>query len=149
MFDISFDCDPKQKSPDYIVFKNIIKKIALIHKIKSGQISYIFGDDNLLLKLKNRFFKKNHFTDVIAFRLNDYDNPFVEGEVYISLPRAKENAKIFGEFYEKEVARLIIHGFLHLIGYLDETDDEKKKMTNLENLLLKKVKWSNLFDEDK
>ena len=149
MFDISFNCDPKQKSPDYIVFKNIIKKIALIHKIKSGQISYIFGDDNLLLKLKNRFFKKNHFTDVIAFRLNDYDNPFVEGEVYISLPRAKENAKIFGEFYEKEVARLIIHGFLHLIGYLDETDDEKKKMTNLENLLLKKVKWSNLFDEDK
>ena len=149
MIDISFNCDPKQKSPDYMVFKNIIEKIALMNKIKSVQVSYIFGDDNLLLELKNRFFKQNHFTDVIAFRLNDYDNPLVEGEVYISLPRAKENAIIFNELYEKEVARLIIHGFLHLIGYLDETDEEKNKMTNLENMLLEKVKWSNLFDEDK
>ena len=86
-------------------------------KIKDAELSYIFCDDIYLSNLKKQFFSEDHFTDVIAFRLNNYDELKVEGEVYISLPRAKENAKIYEAPYEEEVARLIIHGCLHLLGF--------------------------------
>ena len=148
MFNITFDCDPSQKAPNQKSILEILEKVLSINKIKSAEISYIFGDDQLLLELKNKFFKKNHFTDVIAFRLNNYEESIVEGEVYISLPRAKENAKLFNQPYKKEVARLIIHGCLHLIGYLDSTNKEKHKMTKLENSILKEVNWLKLFNEN-
>ena len=69
----------------------------------------------------------------------------MEGEVYISLPRAKENAKIYEAPYEEEVARLIIHGCLHLLGFSDETKNQKKIMNDLENYFLNKVLWLTLF----
>ena len=56
-----------------------------------------------------------------------------------------ENAKIYEEPYEKEVARLIIHGCLHLLGYSDETKNDKQIMTNLENVFLDKMIWGKLF----
>ena len=70
MFNITFDCDPSQKAPNQKSILEILEKVLSINKIKNAEISYIFGDDQLLLELKNKFFKKNHFTDVIAFRLN-------------------------------------------------------------------------------
>ena len=84
---------------------------------------------------------------MIAFRLNEYGKPLVEGEVYISLPRAKENAKIFDEPYSREVSRLIIHGCLHLIGLKDKTQIEKKNMTNNEDTILKVINWAGLFKD--
>jgi rRNA maturation RNase YbeY len=68
----------------------------------------------------------------------------VEGEIYISLARAIENAKKYGEPLSKELARLIIHGGLHLLDYRDETEDEKNKMTVLEDKYLQQVEWDNL-----
>ena len=99
----------------------------------------------LFIKIKKKFFKKNHLTDVIAFRLNSYEEKKVEGEVYISLQRAKENAKKYKEPYKREVGRLIIHGCLHLLGYLDETKKQKQIMDNLENVFLDKMLWAKLF----
>ena len=95
--------------------------------------------------LKKQFFKKNQNTDVIAFRLNNYEEKVVEGEVYISLPRARENAKTFGEPFEKEVTRLLIHGVLHLLGFDDITKISKKEMTSLEDTYLTMVRWKKLF----
>ena len=89
-------------------------------------VSIIFGNKTLLQDLKNEFFNIDQPTDVIAFRLNEYEENNIEGEIYICLPVAKENAEYFNEPYEKEVARLIIHGGLHLIGYDDDTDDESQ-----------------------
>ena len=77
--------------------------------------------------------------------MNTTEKERVEGEIYISLPRAKENAKIYEEPYEKEVARLIIHGCLHLLGYSDKTKNEKQIMTNLENVFLDRMIWGELF----
>ena len=136
MINITSDCDPLLISPDIKCIQLLVKNIFAEKKIKDAELSYIFCNDNFLSKLKKNFFKKNHFTDVIAFRLNSYEEKRVEGEIYISLPRAKENAKIYEEPYEKEVARLIIHGCLHLLGYSDKTKNEKQIMTNLENVLL-------------
>ena len=145
MIKITSDCDPSLVSPDFNCVQLIVKRIFADKEIKDAELSYIFCDDNFLSKLKKKFFKKNQFTDVIAFRLNSYEEKEIEGEIYISLPRAKENAKIYEEPYEKEVARLIIHGCLHLLGYLDETKNEKQIMTNLENVFLDRMIWEELF----
>ena len=145
MIKVTSDCDPLLSAPSIKYIKLIVKNIFISKKIIDADLSYIFCNDNFLLELKKKFFKKNYFTDVIAFRLNSYQESKVEGEIYISLPRAKENAILYKEPYEKEVARLIIHGCLHLLGYLDETKNQKKKMTNLENTFLDKMLWSNLF----
>ena len=99
----------------------------------------------MLADLKKKYFLKDQFTDVIAFRLNDYNKSNVEGEIYISLPRARDNAGNFNEPYEKEVSRLIIHGCLHLLGFNDESKKEKKEMTKMENDLLSQVSWKTLF----
>ena len=145
MINITSDCDPSLISPDIKCIQLLVKNIFAEEKIKEAELSYIFCNDNFLSKLKKKFFKKNHFTDVIAFRLNSYEEKRVEGEIYISLPRAKENAKIYEDPYEKEVARLIIHGCLHLLGYPDETKNQKQTMTHLENVFLQKINWGKLF----
>ena len=145
MIKITSDCDPSLISPDLKYVQLLVKNIFAEKKIKEAELSYIFCNDNFLSKLKMKFFNKNHFTDVIAFRLNSYEEQKVEGEIYISLPRAKENAKIYEEHYKKEVARLIIHGCLHLLGYTDETKNQKQIMTNLENVFLQKMIWGKLF----
>ena len=145
MINITSDCDPSLVPPDIKCIQLLVKNIFSEKKIKDAELSYIFCNDNFLSKLKKKFFKKTHFTDVIAFRLNSYEEKRVEGEIYISLPRAKENAKIYEEPYEKEVARLIIHGCLHLLGYQDETKNQKQIMTNLENVFLQKMIWGKLF----
>ena len=95
--------------------------------------------------MKIEFFNYDHLTDVIAFRINDYSKVEVEGEIYISLARAIENAKKYGEPLSKELARLIIHGGLHLLDHRDETADEKNKMTVLEDKYLQQVELDNLI----
>jgi rRNA maturation RNase YbeY len=127
--------------------EKIVKETFNYKNISDYDISLVFVSDEYLSDLKKKYFKMNQYTDVIAFRLNEYGTPFVEGEVYISLPRAKENAKIFDEPYSREVSRLIIHGCLHLIGLKDKTHIEKENMTNNEDAILKVINWEGLFKD--
>ena len=145
MIQIVSDCDPNLLGPKKTQIQHIANKVLEFHKIRNAEISFIFGDDDLLHQLKKKFFNKNLFTDVIAFRLNDYKNEQIEGEIYISLVRAKENATVYKEPYEKEVSRLIIHACLHLIGFNDETEKQKIKMTQLENKFLNNIEWRKIF----
>ena len=145
MIQIVSDCDPNLLGPKKSQIQHIANKVLEFHKIRNAEISFIFGDDNLLHRLKKNFFNENLFTDVIAFRLNDYKNEQIEGEIYISLVRARENATVYKEPYEKEVSRLIIHACLHLIGFNDETEKQKIKMTQLENKFLNNIEWRKIF----
>ena len=141
------NCDPQLASPEKHLVKKISETVLTDHKVQDGDISFIFGSDELLASLKKEFFQQDHWTDVIAFRLNDYKETHVEGEIYISLPRAKENAEEFGESFEKEVARLIVHGTLHLLGFEDETEKQKDTMRKTEEKYLNLVDWELLFGE--
>ena len=131
MIDISVEIDPALEGPDQQQSIIILKSILETELVVDCVINLVFGDDKLLSSLKMEFFNYDHLTDVIAFRLNDYNNEKVEGEIYISLPRAIENAKKYGEPLSKELARLIIHGGLHLLDHRDEGEDEKNRMTVL------------------
>ncbi len=145
MITISLETDPNLETPEENLSGQIVETVLEQEKVFDADINLIFGDDALLNKLKNEFFKLDQLTDVIAFRLNDYDHAAVEGEIYISLPRAKENAKNFDEPFNREVARLIIHGTLHLLNYKDDTEEEKIQMRQKENETLNHVNWKYLF----
>ena len=145
MINVSVEIDPTLKGPDPKQSKKILVSVLETESVVDSKINVIFGDDKLLNSLKIEFFNYDHLTDVIAFRINDYNKPEIEGEIYISLARAIENAKKYDEPLSKELARLIIHGGLHLLDHRDKTDDEKDKMTALEDKYLQQVDWNNLI----
>ena len=98
----------------------------------TATISIILTNDKKLLQLKKQYFHQDLLTDVITFNLEENDDP-IEGEIYISLNRVSENARKFKQDIGRELKRVIIHGFLHLLGYDDQTSEEKKSMTRLED----------------
>jgi rRNA maturation RNase YbeY len=142
---VKVDSDPALDGPLESAVISIISSVFESEGIQSSEVSLIFGSDDLLSNLKKEFFQKDQFTDVIAFRLNDYKEKNVEGEIYISLPRTKENGKKFNEPFNKELSRLIIHGGLHLLDYEDESEADKKIMTEKENHYLELVNWDALY----
>tara|TARA_B110000003_G_scaffold132515_1_gene134568 strand:+ start:2071 stop:2514 length:444 start_codon:yes stop_codon:yes gene_type:complete len=144
---VEVECDPSLLSPKKKIVTKLVSDVFHNHKIEKYEVSIIFAGDELLTKLKQEFFKKDQLTDVIAFRLNGYNESNIDGEIYISLPRAKENSKVYKEPYSKEVLRLIIHGCLHLIGFDDNTIKKKEYMTALENKSLENFNHQNIFEE--
>lgn len=139
MINVRIESDPSLEGLDESKSIEILTYTINSESIKSCDILIIFGNKKLLQDLKNRFFNIDHTTDVIAFRLNDNSEKNIEGEIYICLPIAKENAEYFNESSEKEIARLIIHGGLHLIGYKDGNEFERQVMKKLEDKYLKEL----------
>ena len=127
--------------------KHIFKLVSVVMKsenIKSAEILLIFTTDNILMELKKKYFNQEHYTDVIAFRLNDYNEDKVEGEIYISVAQVRKNAKQYNQAFNNELSRIIIHGSLHLLNYRDKTPQEKIKMTEKEDYFLNKINWENI-----
>lgn len=116
---------PKYKFVDFITKK---KKYA-------HSISFIFCSDNYLKKINSEFLKHEYFTDVITFNYNVKKR--ISGDIFISADRVKDNANTYNIKFKKELARVMIHGVLHLIGYDDKTEKDKKLMEKNENEFLK------------
>jgi rRNA maturation RNase YbeY len=106
-----------------------------------GTVSYIFCSDNYLLTMNRQYLKASYFTDVITF---DYtEGVFISGDVFISIDRVKENAKLYQQKYFQEMLRVILHGILHLCGYKDKTSQEIKQMREKEDYYLQKFDLVN------
>ena len=146
MKEINIHSNPEYETPNEKICKSIINYVFSKEKINLYEISVIFTSDIYVSDLKKRFFLKDQWTDVIAFPLHSNKKEKVEGEIYISMPTAKENADKFNQAYEKEVARLIIHGVLHLLDYSDQSYKEKQTMSKMEENILKETRWKTLFE---
>ncbi len=109
----------------------------VIHEIKlpASEISVILVDDEYLRRLHREYLNDDRYTDVMTFNLSDGGE--VEGEIYISVDRAQVQAKQYQVSVSEEVARLVIHGLLHLKGYDDATLAERQQMHQQENHLLR------------
>jgi len=103
--------------------------------IELAALNFIFCSDNYLLSINQHHLKHSDYTDVISFRLSDLLCPVI-GEVYLSTERIKENAKTYNEKYQTEFLRVMIHGALHLCGYKDKTNVQKKEMRLKEDFYL-------------
>ena len=147
MKEINIHSNPEYDMPNEKICKSIINYVFSKEKINLYEISVIFTSAIYVSDLKKRFFLKDQWTDVIAFPLHSNKKEKVEGEVYISMPTAKENAYKYNQAYEKEVARLIIHGVLHLLDYSDQSFKEKQNMSEMEENILKEIRWEALFEK--
>ena len=145
MINIQFEIDPKVERPNIKISREIISSILKEEGKSEADILVIYTIDQTLSDLKKIFFNKDHLTDVIAFRMNAYEEVKVEGEIYISIPQVKKNAKEYGQSFSKELARIIIHGSLHLLNYDDATSNEKIRMTEKEDYYLKECSWEGLL----
>ena len=146
MKEINIHSNPEYDTPNEKICKSIINYVFSKEKINLYEISVIFTSDIYVSDLKKRFFLKDQWTDVIAFPLHSNKKEKIEGEIYISMPTAKQNADKFNQAYEKEVARLIIHGVLHLLDYSDQSYKEKHTMSKMEENILKETRWKTLFE---
>lgn len=108
---------------------------------RPGVLNIIFTNDDILVKLNQEYLKHFTLTDIITFNLSD-SKDIVEGDIYISVERARENAKAYGESFQREVRRLIIHGVLHLLGYKDKTKAERDEMRAREEYYLSLPPWA-------
>ena len=140
MIKVDIFCEPANVlKPNVTKINKIIKTVYENENVYDSNVSIIFTNDELVSSLKKSFFNINVLTDVISFRLNDYHEKNVEGEVYISVERVFNNAKKFNEKKTNEISRILIHGILHLLNYKDNTKNSKHLMTMKENYYLKKI----------
>jgi rRNA maturation RNase YbeY len=102
-------------------------------------LNYVFCSDDFLLKINKEFLQHDYYTDIVTFELSESKNR-IEGEVYISLDRVKDNAQSLGISPNEELLRVIFHGALHLCGYKDKKAKEIKLMRQKEDYYLQLYK---------
>ncbi len=94
-------------------------------------LNIIFCSDRYLQEKNYVYLQHDTFTDVITFDYTTLSGK-VEGDLYISVERVRENAKMLKHSFEQELYTIIVHGVLHLVGYNDHTSAEKCIMRDKE-----------------
>ena len=109
-------------------------QVASAHGKTISKLSYLFCDDEEILRVNRRFLGHDYFTDIITF---DYSHGGrVGGDMVISLDTVASNADSLGESYQKELLRVIVHGLLHLCGIDDKGPGEREIMESEEDKAL-------------
>ena len=116
---------------------NWLKSVVKNENKSIGKISVIFVDDNYLLDVNIKYLKHNYFTDIITFNYNQGLN--ISGDLYISIDTIKSNAEFYQTNFKNELLRVIVHGVLHLLGYNDSNESEKKIMRDKEDFYLNRL----------
>lgn len=116
------------------MIKKVVNRIVSDKGMKGGLVDVIITSDDKVYEINNEFLGHDFYTDIITFDYNS--GKTVNGEIYISADRVRENAGKFGVSAISEMKRVIFHGFLHLCGYDDRTAEEKRKMSEMEEMYL-------------
>ena len=128
---ISFNYETDFKLPNEQEISKWISGVIKAENCKEDEINYIFCDDAYLHKLNVEFLNHDTLTDIISF---DYSiGKTLQGDVFISVERVRDNAKDFKADFKNELHRVIVHGVLHYCGYKDKSDDEVKQMRSKES----------------
>lgn len=111
-----------------------IKAVAASYQKKVGEITYIFCSDEKILEVNRQYLEHDYYTDIITFDYTEGNR--ISGDLFISLDTVRTNAEQFGQPYERELHRVIIHGILHLCGINDKGPGEREIMEEAENKAL-------------
>ncbi len=113
-----------------------LKDLIISEEKKPGKITYIFCDDEYLLKVNQDFLDHDYYTDIITF---DYvKGKTISGDIFVSLQRISDNASTLSNSFDKELKRVLAHGVLHLCGYKDKSEDDEKLMRSKEDFYINK-----------
>lgn len=126
-----FDLNQKKKHKDWLSF--VIKN----ENFNQGDLAFVFCNDSYLLDLNLKFLNHNTLTDVITFNYNVGRQ--INGDICISCDRVAENAIKYKTVFSEEIARVMVHGVLHLCGYKDSTEQQKIEIRAKENFYLSEL----------
>ena len=113
----------------------------------SAELGILFVGDQRMRGLNRRYRGKDRTTDVLAFAMREAARPQVSylmpdmlGDVVISIPTARRQAKEAGRSLDEELACLLVHGILHLCGYDHERGEkEARRMHRRERMILRSI----------
>ncbi|MGE0770465.1 MAG: rRNA maturation RNase YbeY [Cyclobacteriaceae bacterium] len=111
-----------------------IEKSGQAEKLKIGTLNYIFCSDSYLHKVNKQYLNHDTLTDIITFPNDDPEG--ISADIFVSIPRVRENARHFKVSFDQELHRVLIHGLLHLAGLKDKTEREKARMREKEEAYL-------------
>lgn len=120
--------------------KTWIKETIITEGKTLGTLNYVFCSDEYLHKMNVEFLQHDTLTDIITFDQSEIENK-IDGDIFISVDRVKENAKKFNSEYSDELNRVMIHGALHLIGYKDKKKADQELMRSKEDYYLSTRKF--------
>lgn len=127
--EVSFSLKEKRKRKTWLM------QIAESENYKILDLNYIFCSDEYLYNINLEYLDHDTYTDIITFD-NSEDENTIEGDIYISIERVKENTKTHQTEESKELSRVISHGLFHLLGYKDKTKAEAKLMRSKEEFAI-------------
>jgi len=112
-----------------------LQKVIRAEQCVPGDINYIFTSDDYLLALNQNYLQHETYTDILTFDQST-DSGSVSGDIYISIDRVRVNAGHYRQTFGQELKRVMVHGMLHLIGYNDQSPEEKSEMRKKEEAYL-------------
>ena len=116
-------------------FVTWLKRCVKLLQMKMGEIHISLMSDEGLLEVNKKHLNHDDYTDVITFDYSTQNT--IHCDIAVSTDRVAENALNEGVSIENELARVIIHGVLHCVGFNDKTEDDKRIMRDKENDLIK------------
>ena len=123
------NADAQAPLRDRKALKEVLRGLFERERQPLRTLQYIFCTDPYLLRINQDFLQHDFYTDIVTFQLGDEpDTVGVEGEIYISIDRVRDNARTLGIPVKRELLRVIFHGALHLCGYGDKTPSEEATM---------------------
>lgn len=120
------------------ILRRGIEQVVSEKGYRLGSVNIIFCSDRFLRRYNVKFLRHNYYTDVIAFNLSDQEKE-ITGDIFISLERVRENARKYRVTVAREIARVIIHGILHLTGMDDSTTELKMAMRSEEDKFISRL----------
>lgn len=141
MVNIEFNNETKEKEIYIDELNKLINYAVKYMKLDNIEFGVIFVDNKKIQEINREYRNIDRETDVITFRLADYEkvvynNIDILGDIYISLDKAKNQSLEYNHSYLRELSFLLVHGFLHLLGYDHMNKEDEVKMFNLQEEIL-------------
>jgi rRNA maturation RNase YbeY len=128
---ISFNYETEFQLDNETQFSDWISRVILSENKKEGDINYIFCDDEYILEINKQYLDHDYYTDIISFDYSVCNE--LNGDIFVSIDRVKENATDFNATFDEELKRVIIHGILHYCGYKDKSEEDEALMRSKED----------------
>ncbi|ARS37039.1 rRNA maturation RNase YbeY [Pontibacter actiniarum] len=124
--DIEFELENPEQVSEWIA--TVIEQ----HDYELSNLTYVFCSDNYLHQINLEYLDHDTLTDIITFDNADEEG-IIEGDIFISVDRVRDNAQDHHTSFTDEMHRVLIHGVLHLLGYKDKSEEEETLMRKEED----------------